>query len=409
MSACLVLAWCILPLAAVAGLSGPGHLVAQPSTGTAVSSTAASAAATTRAVLAGASAPAAATGVTAARPAARPAAAWTVRPGDTLSAIAAGLGVRGGWPALYAANRAAVGPDPGLIRPGTVLAVPGHRALARYTVAPGDTLSAVAAALGVRGGWPALYAANQTLIGPDPGLIRAGTVLAVPRPAAPAAPATAHPAPRAPAPGPARQAPAPAGSHPAQQSPAPPGSRSAAPGHAAASGPAAASGSPAANGRRAAPGRPAADAPAGGLPRWLQDVLLAAGVLAATAFAAEPAAALARRRRGTARPGRTRPRPRAPDGAGGAGGAGVAGVGGGLGGPGAARGARRAARKAKIVLADHERLIVTYSAADHAVYVLTPPGEDPRAVLRAARLVVPEDTYQDLAGHLGVPPGWPLE
>jgi hypothetical protein len=41
--------------------------------------------------------------------------------------------------------------------------------------------------------------------------------------------------------------------------------------------------------------------------------------------------------------------------------------------------------------------------------VLTPPGEDPRAVLRAARLILPEDTYEDLAGHLGVPSAWPLE
>jgi hypothetical protein len=65
--------------------------------------------------------------------------------------------------------------------------------------------------------------------------------------------------------------------------------------------------------------------------------------------------------------------------------------------------------KARIVFADHERLIVTYCAADHAVYVLTPPGEDPRAVLRAARLVLPEDTYEDLAGRLGVPAAWPLE
>ena len=30
-------------------------------------------------------------------------------------------------------------------------------------------------------------------------------------------------------------------------------------------------------------------------------------------------------------------------------------------------------------------------------------------MLRAARLVLPEDTYEDLAGHLGVPSGWPLE
>ena len=59
--------------------------------------------------------------------------------------------------------------------------------------------------------------------------------------------------------------------------------------------------------------------------------------------------------------------------------------------------------------ADHERLIITYSISDYTVYVLTPPGEDPRAVLRAARLVVPEDTYEDLADHLGVPSGWQRE
>jgi hypothetical protein len=70
---------------------------------------------------------------------------------------------------------------------------------------------------------------------------------------------------------------------------------------------------------------------------------------------------------------------------------------------------QRAAERARIILADHDRLIVTYSLADHTVYVLTPPGEDPLAVLRAARLILPEETYQDLAGHLGVAPNWPLE
>ena len=30
-------------------------------------------------------------------------------------------------------------------------------------------------------------------------------------------------------------------------------------------------------------------------------------------------------------------------------------------------------------------------------------------VLSAARLVLPEDTYKDLAGHLGVPSAWPSE
>ena len=70
---------------------------------------------------------------------------------------------------LYAANRRVIGPDPGLIRPGTTLTVPGAGSTPlRYTVAPGDTLSGIAAALGVRGGWQALYAANRRVIGPDP-------------------------------------------------------------------------------------------------------------------------------------------------------------------------------------------------------------------------------------------------
>ena len=48
---------------------------------------------------------------------------YTVRPGDTLSAIAAGLGI-GDWRALYEANRSVIGPNPDLIRPGQVLSVP---------------------------------------------------------------------------------------------------------------------------------------------------------------------------------------------------------------------------------------------------------------------------------------------
>src|SRR5436190_1970846 len=38
----------------------------------------------------------------------RPATRHVVQPGDTLSGIAAALGVAGGWPALYAANRHAI-------------------------------------------------------------------------------------------------------------------------------------------------------------------------------------------------------------------------------------------------------------------------------------------------------------
>lgn len=47
--------------------------------------------------------------------------AYRVRPGDSLSAIAAEHDVRGGWTALYAANEETVGEDPDLILPGQLL------------------------------------------------------------------------------------------------------------------------------------------------------------------------------------------------------------------------------------------------------------------------------------------------
>ncbi|MFE7706092.1 transglycosylase family protein [Streptomyces sp. NPDC057486] len=46
---------------------------------------------------------------------------YTVRPGDSLSAIADAQKVPGGWPALYEANKGAVGGDPDLILPGQSL------------------------------------------------------------------------------------------------------------------------------------------------------------------------------------------------------------------------------------------------------------------------------------------------
>jgi hypothetical protein len=69
----------------------------------------------------------------------------------------------------------------------------------------------------------------------------------------------------------------------------------------------------------------------------------------------------------------------------------------------------RQAGKARIILADHERLVVSYSVQDDTVYVLTPPGGDPRAALPAARLVLHDDAYQQLASYLGVAPSWPVE
>jgi hypothetical protein len=47
-----------------------------------------------------------------------------------------------------------------------------------YTVQPGDTLGAIAAAQGIAGGWQALYQMNRDRIS-DPNLIYVGTVLAV--------------------------------------------------------------------------------------------------------------------------------------------------------------------------------------------------------------------------------------
>ena len=127
--------------------------------------------------------------VTASTPATR----YVVQPGDTLSSIAARFAVRGGWPTVYRLNLRALGRDPNAIRPGTVLTVPG-RAPVRYSVAAGDTLSGIAAGLGVPGGWPALYAANRRPIGRDPDTIRPGTVLTIPRPAVAApAPGRGHP------------------------------------------------------------------------------------------------------------------------------------------------------------------------------------------------------------------------
>jgi len=215
----------------------------------------------------------------------------------------------------------------------------------------------------VRGGWRALYAANRRVVGPDPGLIRPGMILAVPGQAAsgkaPAAPVTV--------PGTGRRAPS---SPPAGGVTRPTVSGSASPAGLV----------------------PARGTGADGImPRWLKATLLAVATLTVASFFAQPAVAVWRRRQAAhadaAALGRDRGRRDR----------------------GRAVGQRAAARVARVIQASHERLIVTYSISDDTVYLLTPPGEDPRAVLRAARLVVPEDTYEELADHLGVPSGWQRE
>ena len=343
-SACAVLAWSILVVLVAAGLKGSVP-PAQANIRTASSTTQVTLAST----LSVAAAP---------KTVARPGSRYAVRPGDTLSGIAARFAVRGGWPALYAANRPLIGSDPNTIRPGTVLVLPGRMAPARYTVAAGDTLAGIAALLAVRGGWPALYAANRRVIGPDPNTIRPGTVLTVRRPAPPVPPAT----------------------RPGRPHPVPPPPSA-----------------PAGNGHSPLPAGTGAPA-ASGMPRWLKITLLAVGLVVGAAFLAEPVllARRRRRRRASARaaavPEQARepvlvPSPRVgrePD-------------------PG-----RPGADEASIVLADYDRVVVTQSLHDGTVYVLRPPGADPRAILRAARLVLPEDLYRELAGQLGMPVSWPI-
>jgi len=344
-SACAVLALSILAVLVAAGLKGSVS-PAQANIRTASSTTQVTLAST----LSVAAAP---------KTVARPVSRYAVRPGDTLSGIAARFAVRGGWAALYAANRPLIGSDPDVIRPGTVLVLPGRMVPARYTVVAGDTLAGIAALLGVRGGWPALYAANRRAIGPDPNMIRPGTVLTVRPPAAPV-----RPVPR-----------------PGRPHPVPPPSPSA----------------PAGSGHRPQPAGTGTSA-ASGMPTWLKTTLLAAGLVVGAAFLAEPVLLALRRRRrrasaqAAAVPEQARepvpvPLPRngrEPD-------------------PG-----RPAAEEGGIVLVDYDRVVVTQSLRDGTVFVLRPPGEDPRLILRAARLVLPEDLYRELARQLGMPASWPI-
>ncbi|MEW1569229.1 transglycosylase family protein [Streptomyces sp. NPDC005381] len=79
-----------------------------------------------------------------------------------------------------------------------------------YTVVHGDTLSGIAGARHVQGGWQGLYAANRTTVGSDPDLILPGQRLALHG----TAPAPAHPH-TAPAPAKKKAAEAPAKKAPA--------------------------------------------------------------------------------------------------------------------------------------------------------------------------------------------------
>jgi resuscitation-promoting factor RpfA len=62
--------------------------------------------------------------------------------------------------------------------------VTGHLGWVHYTVRSGDTLIDIARRHNVKGGWHAIYRANRHLIGDNPSMIRVGTKLKVHAPAA---------------------------------------------------------------------------------------------------------------------------------------------------------------------------------------------------------------------------------
>src|ERR1700760_1471554 len=160
--ACVVLAWTILPVSvASAGRDRPVHPV-QVSTRTSNTSF-------TSAHPAPRPATAALTSFTVA-PATKPPAprSYVVQPGDTLSAIAARFGVRGGWPALYAANRSVIGPDPGAISAGTRLTIPSSAPPPPSGSAPGQPAPGQPASGQPAPGQPAPGQANPKPTGPAP-------------------------------------------------------------------------------------------------------------------------------------------------------------------------------------------------------------------------------------------------
>ena len=378
-SACVVLAWSMVPIMLVAAVThGSAPRPAQANTRT-QSNTKITLTSTLRA------AP-----VTAPTPRTR----YVVQDGDTLSGIAFRFAVRGGWPALYAANRPVIGPDQGTIHPGTVLVLPGPGAPARYTVAAGDTLSGIVARFAVRGGWPALYAADRSVIGSDPGTIHAGTVLTLPRAGTPKTPTASQPAPP-------RQ----------QQPPAPSASAPAGTGHHS---------QPGASGHHPQPATKGIHDT--GMPQWLKTLLLAVGLLIVLALLAEPLIAARRRRHRTAIQAAVQGRQAVMGGKAVTGGKASQGDQAGQdrraipSGPGAQgspvpglTSRPPGPARPRIVLADHDRLVVTCSESGERVYVLRPPGQDPRSILRVARLVLPEGPYEELAEKLKMPGSWPME
>ena len=277
-----------------------------------------------------------------------------MQPGDTLSGIAARLAVHGGWPALYTPTGTPSAPTRTPSAPAPCSSCPAGRPPPATPSRPGTPCPPSRPRLRVPGGWPALYAANRQAIGPDPDVIHPGTML------------TSRPAPRR-RPGPPRAT-------PATRAPPPP---------------------PPAAGPRTSPARDQQPAPAApGMPQWLKTMLLAVGLLVLAALLAEPVLRSPPPARSIPQPRRPA-RPPAPP------------AGHRQAGPGPPR--LPSAETACIVLADHDRLVVTCNKQRRHGLRAAAARRRPRAILRVARLVLPEGPYGELARQLGMPAIGPVE
>lgn len=112
----------------------------------------------------------------------------TVVSGDSLSAIAKryyGSGDQAHWMLIYNENRNVIGPDPARIQVGQKLLIPrpdtNVTVIANHTVVTGDTLRKISEKYyGSPDGWASIYEMNKALIGSDPNLLRPGQVLKIP-------------------------------------------------------------------------------------------------------------------------------------------------------------------------------------------------------------------------------------
>lgn len=121
---------------------------------------------------------------------------YTVRPGDTLSSLAASYGTS--WRTIYTDNRDTIGANPNVLRVGQLLSIGGSGSTpsassgsSAYVVRAGDTLGEIAARHGTT--WRQLHALNSAVIGPDPNVLRVGQRLAVSSGAAASSSAAAPP------------------------------------------------------------------------------------------------------------------------------------------------------------------------------------------------------------------------